>query len=295
MLYIAIGIAIILLITVIRRIAQQSAARRAEAEKQARMRELQEKLKRETEERQKKLKREQEERQERLKREEEERQAAERRKQAEKEAAIRDAVAKTPGSEAYIASNMESNFTGHILNIGTFTPISKKQFVAFDLETTGLSEHDDEIIEIGAVRVVNGEIVEEFSQLINPGCPVPTAASNVNHITDDMLQDKPKIYEVLPSFLSFVGNDVLAAHNAAFDAKFLAQACMKNKFKAPTEFFDTMLLSRYYPKAQNRKLVTLIACAGIENDEAHRALGDARAVAKLIIHTNEIRKRKAII
>lgn len=218
---------------------------------------------------------------------------AEAKKRADaKEAAIQAAIAKAPGSERFRVDGYPDKWGGKVLGITEFTPISKKQFIAFDTETTGFSDSDDEIIEIAAVRVVNGVITDEYSQLINPGCSVPAEASAVNHITDDMLRGMPKIYEVLPSFLAFVGDDVIAAHNASFDAKFLAQACMRNRFKAPEVYFDTMALARYYPDAENKKLGTLLACAGIENEKAHRALGDARAVALLIIHTNEIRKKK---
>ena len=211
---------------------------------------------------------------------------------SEKEAAIQAAIQKVPGSEKYRIATRPDEVTSSLLGITEFTPISKKQFVAFDTETTGLSDGDDAIVEIAAVRVVNGEIVEEFSQLIDPERSMPAEASAVNHITDEMLKGQPKIYEVLPAFLTFVGDDVLAAHNAQFDARFVAQACMRNRFAQPARYFDTMSLARYYPDAANKKLGTLLACAGIENDEAHRALGDARAVARLILHTNEIRKKK---
>lgn len=210
----------------------------------------------------------------------------------EREATIQAAIQRVPGFEKYRVASRPEEVTSSLLGITAFTPISKKQFVAFDTETTGLSDDSDAIVEIAAVRVVNGVIVEEFSQLIDPERSMPAAASAVNHITDDMLKGMPKIYEVLPAFLAFVGDDVLAAHNAPFDARFLAQACMRYRFAQPTRYFDTMNLARYYPDATNKKLGTLLACAGIKNDEAHRALGDARAVARLILHTNEIRKKK---
>ena len=232
----------------------------------------------------------------RAEREEAERQYAEemeRKRRFEKlEAAIEQAINANPAARAYRLSDPETALNYDKLTITDFTPISKKRYVAFDFETTGLSAIDDEIVEIGAVRVENGEITAEYSQLIDPERPMPLIASQVNHITDDMLRGQPKIYEALPTFLAFVGDDVLAAHNASFDMRFLFQACVRARFKTPGRVFDTMTLARYWPDVENRKLATLLMAAGIKNDEEHRALGDARALAALVKATNEKRKKK---
>lgn len=200
------------------------------------------------------------------------------------------AVSLCPGSEKYRLENNESNVKASVLNVTQFTPISKKRFVAFDFETTGLDEYSDQIIEIGAVRVVGGYVVDTFQRLIDPGCPIPRAASDINGITDQMVAGKPAIYEVLPAFLYFVGDDVIAAHNVSFDWKFLANACRQYRFRCPSQCFDTMALARYWPDAENKKLGSLAAAAGIRIDNAHRALADARAVAELIVKANEKRK-----
>lgn len=223
--------------------------------------------------------------------EQEKRERAEREKEAhrfaeEKERKIRAAMDAVQGSETHRLQEMQFEVNAKTLDLTDFTSIAKKRFVAFDLETTGLSYSDDAIVEIGAVRVENGQIVDTFTRLINPECPMPAAASAVNHITDDMLVGKPFIYEVLPAFLSFVGDDVLVAHNAPFDCRFLSQACMQNRFRAPTRYFDTMELKPvFFKDAPNKKLTTLTKAAGIEHDEAHRALGDAKALAELVIKT----------
>lgn len=208
----------------------------------------------------------------------------------EREAAIKRAMAGAPGSEKYRLERMEEETNAHVLNITEFTPISKKRFVVVDTETTGLNSSSDSIIELAAVRVENGKIGEMYQQLVDPERPIPAAASNVNHITDDMVAGKPKIYEALPGFLTFIGDDIIACHNARFDAKFIAQACMRNRFKAPENYFDTMSLSRYWPEAANKKQQTLLKAAGIENQSAHRALGDAYTLAQFILATNERRK-----
>lgn len=195
---------------------------------------------------------------------------------------ILSAVSSVPGSEKYRLTQTQTEATIHSLNITEFSKVYKTSYVAFDLETTGLNPVDDEIVEIGAVLVENGEITKEFHQLVNPGCSMPPDASAVNHITDDMLSGQPCIHQVLPAFLSFVGDNVLAAHNAAFDIKFIAQACMRNRFRIPVGAFDTMTLARYWPEAEDKKLISLCDAAGIEIKFAHRALDDARAVVGLV-------------
>ena len=206
------------------------------------------------------------------------------------------AVIANPGSEKYRLEEMQTEVNAKTLNITEFTPVSKSRYIAFDLETTGLSHSSDAIVEIGAVLVENGEITREFHQMIDPERPMPAEASAVNHITDDMLAGKPKIYQVLPAFLAFVGDDILAAHNAKFDLRFICQACMRNRFRIPVGFFDTMNLARYWPEAEDKKLTSLAAAADIRTDGAHRALSDARMVAQLIAATNirraESRKKK---
>ena len=206
------------------------------------------------------------------------------------------AIAAIPGAEKYRLAETQTEASFKKLNITEFTSISKSRYVAFDLETTGLDYGSDAIVEIGAVLVENGVITQEFHQMIDPERPMPYEASAVNHITDDMLSGQPKIHQILPAFLSFVGDDVLVAHNALFDMRFLAQACMVNRLRIPIVFFDTMNLARYWPEAEDKKLISLASAAGIQIDEAHRALSDARAVADLIAATNqrraESRKKK---
>lgn len=195
---------------------------------------------------------------------------------------ISKSVSLVPGSEKYRLEQQQTNANIRTLNITEFSKIAGSRYVAFDLETTGLNSLSDEIVEIGAVLVENGQIIREYSQLVNPGRSMPPDASAVNHITDDMLVHQPQIHQVLPAFLSFVGDDVLAAHNASFDLKFIAQACMREQFRIPVGFFDTMSLARYWPEAEDKKLVSLCDVAGVETVPSHRALDDARAVVGLI-------------
>ena len=99
--------------------------------------------------------------------------------------------------------------------------ISRTPFVVVDTETTGTSPSVDRIIEIGAVKIINGEMVEEFEQLINPGTLIPSRITRLTHITNGMVFDKPPIDIILPPFLDFLGDAVLVAHNLSFDVGFL--------------------------------------------------------------------------
>lgn len=170
-----------------------------------------------------------------------------------------------------------------LMSIAQFQKVVYNRFVVFDLETTGLSPQNDRIIEIAAVRVENGRITDRFQRLVDPGVHITESASKVNHITDDMVHGYAKINQILPHFLKFVGRDVLVAHNASFDASFLRMACAECRLDPPKNFFDSMRLTVYWPDLKSKSLDSFLKAAGIENDQAHRALGDAEATAKLVI------------
>lgn len=159
------------------------------------------------------------------------------------------------------------------------------KFIAFDLETTGFLPGVDRIVELGAVRFINGEAEAVFSTLVDPGMPMPAAASRVNGITDEMLVGKPKIEELLQSFAEFCGNDFLVAHNAAFDTQFLTKDIEKYESKAPEGLvLDSIPLARkVFPGLANYKLGTLVQHLGIPASGFHRAEEDASYCGKLFI------------
>lgn len=132
-------------------------------------------------------------------------------------------------------------------------------YVVFDTETTGLKDQLDKIIEIGALKVINGEIVEEFDVLINPEIPIPEIITNITGITDDMVKTQKTIQEVLPEFLEFIEDFPLVAHNAPFDIGFInANLLRMGKKVLQNQIIDTVLLARIYiPRAYNYKLETL--------------------------------------
>lgn len=154
-----------------------------------------------------------------------------------------------------------------------------EDYVVFDLETTGVSPYNDEVIEISAVKARKGKVVEEFSQLVNPKRTIPFAASRVNNITDDMVSDAPFFDEVLRHFLEFVGEDALVGHNIqSFDMKFIYRDCERYFHQLITnDYVDTLILAkRCFPEWRHRRLGDLADYYGISTQGAHRALADCR-------------------
>ena len=154
-----------------------------------------------------------------------------------------------------------------------------ENYVLFDLETTGISWRSDDVIEISALRVRNGQVTECFSSLVDPGRPIPWAASRVNNITDDMVAGEPTMDEILPQFLEFVGEDVLAGHNIArFDLNFLYRDSMVRFGLLPgNDYVDTLLFARQsLPGLPSYALTALAEHYGLTTQGAHRALNDCR-------------------
>lgn len=159
------------------------------------------------------------------------------------------------------------------------------EFVVFDIETTGLNPRFDDIIEIGAVRVVNRQVTDSFSTFVGIDRKLPDKIVELTSITDDMLRGQPKIAKILPEFIKFAGNSVLVAHNASFDISF-----MKEKIKVylnenyNPSVLDTLELSRALMKdVKNHKLNTLTKKLGIRLENHHRAVDDAGATGQLLI------------
>lgn len=150
-------------------------------------------------------------------------------------------------------------------------------YVVFDLETTGISVMKDEIIEISAVKVKDGQVIDTFSTLVNPLRDIPYAATAVNGITDEMVKNEPDLIIVLPRFLEFIKGFVLVGHNIkSFDMKFIDKA-VANLFGEVLEndFIDTLPMARkYLPQLAHHRLVDVSEFFQIETKGAHRALND---------------------
>lgn len=157
-------------------------------------------------------------------------------------------------------------------------------YVVFDLETTGISTTDDEVVEISAVKVKDGEVTDEFTTLVNPGRHIPEQASAVNGITDEMVADSPCFDEALADFLEFAGDMILVGHNIhSFDLKFLYRDAKKFWGKdIENDYVDTLSLSREcHPELSHHKLVDMAEHYGISSEGAHRALNDCRMNQKV--------------
>ncbi len=177
-------------------------------------------------------------------------------------------------------------------------PLSRLAFVAFDLETTGLDPGRDEIVQIGAVRILGGRLLrgELFDQLVDPGRPIPAGSIRFHGITDAMVEDAPPPPVALARFKTFVGEAILLAHNAAFDLAFLrrkeelAGVCFDNPA------LDTLLLSAVLdPETEDHSLDAAAARHGITVRARHTALGDALATAELFLALVPRLERRGIV
>ena len=162
---------------------------------------------------------------------------------------------------------------------GTWKTKYTPDYVVFDLETTGISRVYDEVVEISAVKVRGGKVVDEFSTLVNPGRHIPSGASQVNGITDQMVAYAPRFVKVLQEFLDFTEGYPLVGHNiASFDMKFICRDAEKYYGSVPVnDYVDTLPLARkHLPNLSHHKLTDLASYYGLTTDGAHRALNDCR-------------------
>ncbi len=173
--------------------------------------------------------------------------------------------------------------------------LSDVQLVAFDLETTGLSPHDCQIVEFGAIRFqLDGTVLECFEQLVDPECSIPPSATRIHGITDAMVCGMPTVAETLPRYLDFLGqgNSVSMAHNAAFDVGFLHAAIGSDSSQIiANPVIDTLRLARRAIQGMyNYRLESLATALQLADSEDHRALSDARLVRGLFCKIVELRR-----
>lgn len=154
-------------------------------------------------------------------------------------------------------------------------------YVSIDLETTGLNPKRDRIIEIGAIRVEQGQIVEEFSTFVDPGRKLEERITELTGIRDEDLADAPQLDEVFPQLLEFMGELPLLGHSILFDYSFLKKAAVDRKITFERSAVDTLQVARkYLPELPHRNLGYLCQYYEIPH-HAHRALEDAKATDRL--------------
>ena len=177
-------------------------------------------------------------------------------------------------------------------------PLTELTYTVFDTETTGLNPSGgDEIIQIGATRIVNGKLLrqESFEQLVHPGRPRPAASIPIHGITDDMVRDQPAITAVLPAFHAFAQDTVLVAHNAAFDMKFLQLLERRTGLSFRQPVLDTLLLSAVaQPSQDSHRLEAIAERFDITVLGRHTALGDALVTAEVLLRLLPLLQQQGI-
>ena len=193
------------------------------------------------------------------------------------------------GVEAYLAPDKNPVVTN-----------PKKQdidttYCVLDLETTGFSAVAEKITEVGIMKYKDGEVIDEFSTFVNPEKHIPERVSNVTNITDDMVIDAPKIEEVFPKILEFLGDSVIVAHNANFDVGFLKQNAKVLGYKFDYTYLDTLSLAQdLFPDYKKYKLGKIAENLGIKVEVAHRALDDVDTTVKVFrVMLDMLKKRGA--
>ncbi len=162
--------------------------------------------------------------------------------------------------------------------------LHEANYVVFDIETTGLSVTRNKIIELAAVKISQGKVIDQFAQLINPHEKIPQQITQLTNITDDMVQDAPNEVEIIPKFVNWLGNTILVAHNARFDMGFLQAACKRHRLPQLTNpVLDTLELARWlHPSIKNHRLNTLADKYKVTLTNHHRAIDDSQALGEIL-------------
>lgn len=170
-----------------------------------------------------------------------------------------------------------------------------QRFVVFDIETTGFSVTGDNITEIGAVLLEDGQIKDRFSTFVNPRMDIPYEVQELTNITNDMVEDAPPIEEALKKFMDFARDSILVAHNADFDTGFIAQKCSQVGLDYKNEKIDTLLLARVLMQDMKRfGLDRLAKALAINLSGHHRAVNDAEATAQIFLRFISMMKKDGV-
>ncbi len=200
-------------------------------------------------------------------------------KGAPKVAGTDDPIKILYGCEGYYVNDVDDRIVVH----GSWDMGFHEEFVAFDLETTGLSSRNDRIIEIGAVILKDGQEIDRFQTFVDPECPLERKIVDLTGISDDMLKGAPKIEEVLPKFLDFVGDRVLVAHNSDFDTGFIRAECGRLGYEYNFTAADTLVLSQNLLTHLNKFKLNIVSNALSLPDFNHHRAGDDAMTCGLVM------------
>ena len=194
------------------------------------------------------------------------------------------------GTEAYFV-----NDTAKCI-FGKKYPAFDDEMVVFDIETTGLSNRTCKIIEIGAVKIKAGNIIDKFNIFVDPECPIPEEITKLTSITDEDVKGAPKEREALQMFFEFCKDELLIAHNANFDIGFIRVAAERQEMPFNNPYLDTLGLSRYVnPELKNHKLDTIVNYYNIGDFHHHRASDDAEVLARIFIEMLSRLRKEGIL
>ena len=193
------------------------------------------------------------------------------------------------GMEAYLVDDLQD------LVVNEQGQDFTHDFVVFDIETTGFSPVSNRIIEIGAVKVVNGEIADKFSTFVNPQLPIPFHIEKLTGINDSMVMDAPVIEEVLPQFMEFCKDAVMVAHNASFDMSFIKENVMRQQLNKTFTYADTLGIARVlFPNQAKHTLDAVCKTMGVSLENHHRAVDDAGATAEIFVKMIPLLKEQGV-
>ena len=191
------------------------------------------------------------------------------------------------GMEAYLVDDLKEIVTG---DEGQDL---YADFVVFDIETTGFSPVNNKIIEIGAVKIQQGEITDRFSVFVNPGVPIPFEIEKLTSINDSMVMDAPPIEVILPQFLDFCQDAVLVAHNANFDMSFIMENAKRQGLSRKFTFVDTLGIARVLLTHQAKHTLDAVAkTLSISLENHHRAVDDAECTAHIFLKFSAMLKER---
>ncbi len=212
-------------------------------------------------------------------------------KGAPKVAGTDDTIKILYGCEGYYVNDVDDRIVVHGAQDISF----EDEFVAFDIETTGLSPKNDKIIEIGAVVMKNGTEISRYQTFVDPQQKLTKEITDLTGITDEMLKGAPSIKKVLPEFLEFVGNRVLVAHNADFDTAFIREACKKQNLAYTLTSADTLVLSQNLMTKLSRFKLNIVAAAlSLPEFNHHRAADDAVTCGLIMAKFMDMMKEQGI-